>query len=56
MESPCIKICALDAHDRCVGCERSIGEIARWIAMSERERQAVVDDLDRRRRERLGAP
>ncbi|HSG79142.1 MAG TPA: DUF1289 domain-containing protein [Acidimicrobiia bacterium] len=56
MESPCTKICVLDAHDRCVGCERSIDEIARWTVMSEPDRQTVVADLDRRRRERLDAP
>jgi predicted Fe-S protein YdhL (DUF1289 family) len=49
IESPCIKTCTLDAHSGlCLGCGRSIDEIARWIAMSTAERARVVDELPAR--------
>ncbi|WP_396223327.1 DUF1289 domain-containing protein [Gemmatimonas sp.] len=40
-QSPCIKVCRLDVHDRCHGCRRTRTEIARWSAMSLDERRAV---------------
>lgn len=48
-ESPCRNICALDAAaEFCTACLRSLDEIARWSAMTEAERRAVLDDLPRR--------
>jgi len=39
IESPCIKICTLDARSGlCLGCGRTIDEIARWTAISAAER------------------
>lgn len=40
-ESPCIKVCQLDLHDRCRGCGRTLDEIARWSSMTPAERIAV---------------
>jgi uncharacterized protein len=37
----------------CLGCYRTLDEIARWSAMSDTEREAVLRQLDRRR---LAAP
>ena len=45
--SPCIKVCALDAADRCTGCGRTIDEIARWPQMSSQQQWAVVGRLAR---------
>jgi uncharacterized protein len=43
LETPCINICLLDdATGLCVGCGRSIDEIARWSAMSDRERRDIM--------------
>jgi predicted Fe-S protein YdhL (DUF1289 family) len=39
--SPCIKVCQLDRDDRCYGCGRTRGEIARWSRMTDDERRAV---------------
>jgi predicted Fe-S protein YdhL (DUF1289 family) len=39
--SPCIKVCRLDAQDRCYGCGRTRAEIAGWSVMSPEERRAV---------------
>jgi predicted Fe-S protein YdhL (DUF1289 family) len=43
--SPCKLICQLDEHDRCVGCHRTIEEIAGWITMSNAEKLAVWDRI-----------
>jgi predicted Fe-S protein YdhL (DUF1289 family) len=49
-ESPCVGICELDAEGLvCVGCLRTLDEIAGWTSYSEAERQRVIEDLARRR-------
>ena len=40
--SPCINICSLDAHGTCLGCYRTISEIARWGDMNPAEKRAVL--------------
>jgi predicted Fe-S protein YdhL (DUF1289 family) len=60
IESPCVKICTLDAcSGLCLGCGRTIDEIARWSAMSAAERDHVTGDsparLAGRHRERIFA-
>ena len=46
IESPCVKICMLDARcGLCLGCGRTIDEIARWTAMSAAERAHVMSEL-----------
>jgi len=39
--SPCREICRLDAQDICVGCGRSLGEIAEW-SEAGRERRLQI--------------
>lgn len=41
--SPCIQVCELDADDVCLGCGRTVDEIARWAGAGEREKQAIVE-------------
>ena len=43
VESPCNGTCALDARTNlCIGCGRSLGEIAEWgAATPERQRQIL---------------
>lgn len=49
IESPCVKVCALDARSgQCLGCGRSIDEIARWSAMTGAERSRVMNELPAR--------
>ena len=49
--SPCINVCALDASGRtCMGCGRTIEEIARWGRMSAAEQWQVVARLGARER------
>jgi predicted Fe-S protein YdhL (DUF1289 family) len=51
--SPCTRVCTMDpATDLCVGCGRSLGEIARWGSMSEAERDAVMAALPARQARR----
>jgi predicted Fe-S protein YdhL (DUF1289 family) len=49
IESPCIKVCTVDAGTgRCLGCGRTIDEIARWTAMSAAERARIMRELPTR--------
>jgi hypothetical protein len=49
MESPCIKICTYDSDKgHCLGCGRTLAEIAAWFSLSDEERRAVMEDLPRR--------
>jgi uncharacterized protein len=46
VESPCVKICTLDARSGlCLGCGRTTDEIARWTAMNAAERARVMSRL-----------
>ena len=49
IESPCVNICTLDARSGlCLGCGRSIDEIARWSTMTAAERSRVMAELPTR--------
>ena len=49
MESPCTKVCVMDADNRyCLGCQRTLGEIARWSEMADAERAAIAAQLPAR--------
>ncbi len=39
-DSPCVGICQLDGHDRCLGCNRSRAEIGAWSSMTPSQRDA----------------
>jgi len=56
MRSPCVKVCQMDpARGVCMGCCRTLDEIARWGLMSDAEREAVMSELGERRK-RLDIP
>ena len=47
--TPCIGICEVGPDDRCVGCLRTLDEIARWGIMNDHERIRIMrDELPRR--------
>jgi predicted Fe-S protein YdhL (DUF1289 family) len=49
IESPCLKICTLDAGTAtCLGCARTVDEIARWSTMSAAERTQIMAELPAR--------
>lgn len=50
VESPCIKVCTLDAQGICLGCGRNLDEIAGWSGMAADERRAVCSRAAERRR------
>jgi uncharacterized protein len=44
--SPCVNVCRLDpATGWCEGCGRTGDEIARWTAVTDAERQAILEAL-----------
>jgi uncharacterized protein len=43
IDTPCIAVCMMDPRtDLCLGCGRTLPEIARWHRMDSAERQAVM--------------
>ena len=59
IKTPCIKVCCVDGESGlCLGCFRTLPEIARWAALPEAEREAVMAELPSRkgriRSEKLG--
>ena len=48
IESPCVRICALNASDVCLGCGRTITEITHWYGMSNDERSRIMAELPQR--------
>ncbi len=48
--SPCIGVCQLDGRTQtCIGCGRTIAEIAAWADLDENERRAIIARLSRSR-------
>jgi predicted Fe-S protein YdhL (DUF1289 family) len=48
--SPCIKVCRMDARNEyCVGCSRTLREIAQWWSLRDDEKRAVLAALAQRR-------
>jgi len=46
IETPCIAICMIDPRTSlCLGCGRTLPEIARWHRMESAERQSVMAGL-----------
>lgn len=49
VQSPCVKLCVVHPQERiCVGCYRSIDEIAAWSRMSHDARAAIMAELPSR--------
>jgi predicted Fe-S protein YdhL (DUF1289 family) len=46
--SPCIDVCRLDDQGLCVGCRRSLDEIAEWSRASEARRREILRQLPQR--------
>jgi predicted Fe-S protein YdhL (DUF1289 family) len=46
--SPCVDICRLDAQGLCIGCRRTIGEIAEWSQASDARRLEILSALKTR--------
>jgi predicted Fe-S protein YdhL (DUF1289 family) len=48
-QSPCVRVCVMHAEGLCVGCLRTLDEIAGWGAMGAEARAAVLAELPGRR-------
>lgn len=48
--TPCVKVCYVDGQSKlCLGCYRTLPEIARWQRFSDAEREAIMAELPSRR-------
>jgi predicted Fe-S protein YdhL (DUF1289 family) len=47
IESPCNKICTV-LGEHCIGCGRTLAEIANWIGYSDGERARIMAELPER--------
>jgi predicted Fe-S protein YdhL (DUF1289 family) len=48
--SPCVNVCQIDPQTGyCIGCMRTIDEIADWLEMTNEEKQQVLDRLEQRK-------
>jgi len=48
--TPCSKICMIDpVSGLCIGCARTLAEIAGWPSMPDAERRRILDQLPSRR-------
>lgn len=61
IRSPCVLVCAIDGESGlCLGCFRTLAEIAGWARLTAAERDAVMNALPARRGliapEKLGLP
>lgn len=43
--TPCVRVCRLDERGFCVGCQRSLAEIAAWGTLSDEERRRCMDEV-----------
>jgi predicted Fe-S protein YdhL (DUF1289 family) len=49
VSSPCIKLCAVSGQSGlCIGCGRTLSEIASWARLDEARRKAIIADLPAR--------
>lgn len=46
IESPCVKVCVIDPPSGlCLGCKRSLREIAAWGSMTDEMRERIMAEL-----------
>jgi len=49
IKSPCIQVCAVDGRSgHCLGCGRTLGEIAQWARFTDLQREEVMQMLPER--------
>jgi predicted Fe-S protein YdhL (DUF1289 family) len=49
ISTPCIKLCAVSgATGLCIGCGRTLAEIAGWGGLDEAQRRAIMEELPKR--------
>jgi len=50
VQSPCIETCILNDEKICLGCFRTLGEIAQWQQMDDTMRREVLHKAENRRK------
>lgn len=43
--SPCTGVCTIADDDLCLGCARTVGEIAEWYAAEDSRRRAILEEV-----------
>jgi uncharacterized protein len=55
--SPCIGVCIIDpANGFCLGCARTVSEIAGWLDLSAEEKRRILAALTERQRRKDDRP
>ena len=53
-DTPCIQICKLDpVSGYCLGCSRTIEEIAAWSRLNREEKRLVYAELEKRKERKV---
>jgi uncharacterized protein len=47
IESPCISVCRME-NEVCVGCGRTVDEVVGWYDMTDDDKQAVLNRLEKK--------
>ena len=48
--TPCIRICVIDGESGlCLGCQRTLNEVANWARLTDAERAEIMAGLPQRR-------
>jgi len=50
VKSPCIQVCKYNEDGFCMGCYRSMGEITRWLFMSEADKLEILKNVEIRKK------
>lgn len=49
-DSPCVSVCVMDdGTGLCLGCWRTLGEIAAWASLGSSERELIWQKIEQRR-------
>lgn len=43
--TPCVGVCAVASDGFCIGCHRTLDEIARWASLTPNERAWIMDEV-----------
>jgi predicted Fe-S protein YdhL (DUF1289 family) len=46
IESPCVSVCRYE-NEVCVGCGRTVDDIVNWYDMTDNEKQAVLNRIEK---------
>jgi len=50
VSSPCLNVCKLDDRGICIGCFRTLDEIARWSQLNDIDKSRINSRLDELKR------